>query len=275
MLTILDTIYNDLKTFNDEKISPRLTRELNKINNQLLNKLRTVLESFTEETHQFNLDKALEKIRMHLNLHIDRLTGEHILNLLDMGFHYSHIGTLYNASITALKNRVEKTQRHPPKPLVTLPDFLYGKDFREFTEEDRYQLAQWVLHQKMLAGDDKVAVDSAGKILSDHHQFVKEGILDTWQQIKIIDEFYMTKFFPLFEKRLRGSGVNVNEIFDNILGEMQDSVKKLPIQLQSEMDLMVEKAKKRGKYIKKEDQLIPGGIIVECEREPQNQTKEE
>lgn len=135
--------------------------------------------------------------------------------------------------------------------IPNLPESIRGKTPEEITDEEGAQIGKIALIRRVLETND---IDAASKLVTIFNQTVKTESLRKWQQVKILDEFYMSKLLPALQKEFSSAGINldVKIIVKKILGDLSEEMRgKVQEAVEiSAMDDLVAKAKRRGKFVK-------------------------
>jgi len=177
---------------------------------------------------------------------------------------------------------VEKDMKFRPKFYRyrgnLIPGHLKKKKTQELTEAEMATMGRLTLLAQMLSGQiNNTTINAASKLISNFQGDIKVDSDRIWLKIvKPLEELFMGCLYPAIHRlfSLREEKVPVNTIFDETLGELTPTLEEIEKQFDIEVKEVsgfseaIEKAKKRGHWIKKKEKPI--GSIAVLEKEIQD-----
>jgi hypothetical protein len=254
----LATVLKELKDFYPE-IEPRILlnhrRKLDRIFKDFDLAVGSYVQKF-ERTDTKSCLAAVQQAKQLLPHHLENEAIKHFRVIFTM----AEMAALFNCTVDNINNRQrlqiareEKAddERCRALGIPNLPESMKGKAPEDITDEEAAQIAKIVLIRQVVEKND---LDAASKLVGIFNQTVKTESLRKWQQIKLLDEFYMSKLLPALQKEFSTAGINldVKIIVKKILGDLSEEMRgKVKEAVENpELDELVKKAKKRGKHYK-------------------------
>lgn len=151
---------------------------------------------------------------------------------------------------------VEEVQEEKPKFRYRgdlLPAYIKNKAQEELTEKEIAMMAKIKLLSAILSGRiDNSSVGAAFKLIENFRKDIKADSGRLWREVvKPLEDFYVSVLYPMIHRgfQLRGDNSPINLVFADALGEVFLLFENPP--LPDPLDEAIEKAKRRGKWIKK------------------------
>ena len=267
MIPDLEQVYERLRQFREEiaQCPARPTQSQLKALDHILGELRQGMNILDARKNRTNVRDCLTEIAQIKGLHADNVIGpELIIEMKKLNFTNDDLAAFLQCHVRNIEGRL-KTGRKNMEERKTNQQFIFPPSLRDrdpetLTQEERYQIAQFALLAIVTSGKSgRDVMDAAGKMITHFDQTIKTESLRRWQQIKLFDDFYMTKFLPRLHKIFvtQEIPVDIKTIYREVLSGLQEETKKLTSQAyeESEMDKLIKKAKKRGKWVKKAEPI--------------------
>lgn len=254
----LATVLKELKDFYP-LIEPRILlahrRKMDRIFKDFDQAVGAYLQKF-ERTDIKSCLAAVQQVKQFLPHHLD----SEVIAFFKRIFTVGEIASLFGCTEDNINNRYRAQVKREEKAdeersnalgIPNLPESMRGKAAEDITDEEAAQIAKIVLIRRVLENND---LDAASKLVNMFNQTVKTESLRKWQQVKLLDEFYMSKLLPALQKEFSNAGINldvkiiVKKILSDLSDEMRGKVKEAVES--SELDDLVMKAKRRGKFVK-------------------------
>lgn len=267
MSTELDlaTVLKELKDFYPEIESRILLNQRRKLE-RIIRDFEVAVGGYLQKFERTDVKSCLAAVQQYKQFLPHHLESECIGHFKRI-FTIPEIATLFGCTDDNIQNRwraqvkrEEKAEEERSRALgiPNLPASMKGKAAEDITDEEAAQVAKIILIRRVVENND---LDAATKLIGIFNQSVKSESLRKWQQIKIMDEFYMSKFMPAVQKEFAKAEINldVKIIIKGILKELSEEMKgkvQEAISESSELDALVSKAKRRGKFVKKEEGLF-------------------
>lgn len=207
-----------------KKVHQRLTVALNRQLMTLLDELEKFAYKFTADVKTGTLAECLEAVRRLKGWYPEKLRTKDYLRYRDMEWEKDEIRSLYGLSLNqmyareraaavARKDREDMDRPNAaPKGGIALPDYIANKSPEELTDEDAFIIARNQMIQACLGG----SMDAAQKIVDRFQRFMQSDLKVKWEQVRILDRFFLSDFLPAVQKQLR-----MNDPLPKILAEVE------------------------------------------------------
>lgn len=260
----LATVLKELKDFYPE-IETRILLNHRRKMERIFKDFDLAIAGYLRKFDKADVKSCLSAIQETKQLQPHNLDSEAIRHFNQI-FTQEEIASLFGCSRDNINmrwrnflKREEKAEEARSRALgiPSLPASMKGKAPEDITDEEAAQIAKIVLIRRVLENND---LDAASKLVGMFNQTVKSESLRKWQQVKILDEFYMSRLMPAMQKEFTTANINVDvkiivkKILSDLSEEMRGKVKEAVES--SALDELVTKAKKRGKFVKSEGLFI-------------------
>lgn len=228
-----------------------------------LSQLREYVKIERRETVYEDAGAAIDCLRRIMPLTLNSVTPEFIQELVHIGWKEDWIARLLGVKQPAISNRLkEATEKRITKMgdgdilSVVLPRELRDKPAEELSDEDRAMIAEYQLYVVTRYGKvGKDKIDAAGKLITMYRDRKVQEIAIQGKKLKIGLDYLLSEFLPNLQKKIRLAGINVDvkSMFRDALMELRKRWEiGTTVQSTDEFDRAVKKAKKRGKWVKKD-----------------------
>ena len=268
-LDVFDSCLENFKSFRGD-IAPRLTKELQDKYDRLVDNFRKAIVAYGGSSPKSTVKECAEIICRLKNLNPTRLTNEMILQLRDLNFKHEEIAILFGTVRANIERRDRSAKKRAEEKAygpIVLPGVLKEKKVEDLTDEEIYQIAKWKILQTLThPGVDKESLDAAKAIMEHNLKRAKDESIKRWAWIREADGFLRTEFLPALYKEfeLNNIQVDIKKIFKAVYKNLQGEIRKVVGEMYAESDLdeVVRKAKRRGKWLKKKSEKVSSGLPV-------------
>lgn len=222
MIHSFGELLTHLRVFH-KKIHKRLTHALNKQLMGLLDEVAAFSYKFNEEVVTTSIQQCLETVRKFKSFNPDRLHAKEYQFYMQMGWDRKEVGYLYGLSKDQLYSKLrgagnlsadEKAEKGTMD--LQIPKYIREKSPEELTDEDGYVIARIQIIQACVGG----SLEASKQLLDRFQRFMQSDLKVKWEQVKIMDNFYLSHFLPAIQKNLR-----MNDPLPRILAECAEMEK--------------------------------------------------
>ncbi|OGP46227.1 MAG: hypothetical protein A3K30_03915 [Deltaproteobacteria bacterium RBG_13_51_10] len=225
MTTGFDEIIDRLRSF-QKKVHTRLQRIHNSELMHLIDALQGFSHKVANDLDRTSMKSCLEAVGRLKSFRPHRLGTQEMAAYLDLGWDKTEIATLYSLSSTQMYTKHQATMRDAkdgkfekkligggPEGGPVLPDYLKEKKPEELTDEDTYVIARIQMVHASLNGN----LEASQKLLNQFKGFMQSDLKVKWEQVKILDNFFLSQFLPNIQKHIK-----INDPLPRILAELNE-----------------------------------------------------
>ena len=225
MTTGFDEIIDRLRTFH-KKVHTRLLQIQNSEFMHLLDALQGFSHKVADDLDRTSMKSCLEAVGKLKSFRPHRLGTREMAAYLDLGWDKTEVATLYGLSGSQMYSKDQATKKdlkngkfekrvigEGPEGGPVLPDYLKEKKPEELTDEDTYIIARIQMVHASLGGN----LDASQKLLNQFKGFMQSDLKIKWEQVKILDNFFLSHFLPAVQKNMK-----MNDVLPRILAELNE-----------------------------------------------------
>lgn len=221
-----DQLVDRLRSFH-KKVHGRLTGMLNKEFMGLLDALQVFSNKVNSDVDRTSLKGCLEAVGRIKSFHPYSLLPQHLAAYLEIGWESNEVAHLYGIAtnhmysrIRVMKRKMEDgkigkkaTEEKEPEPFFQLPEYLKDKPPEELTEEDTMVIARIQIAKACMGG----SLEASKQVLDRFQRFMQSDLKTKWEQVKILDNFFLSEFLPAVQRHLK-----INDPAPKILAELEE-----------------------------------------------------
>lgn len=206
-----------------KKVHKRLTHALNKQLMGLVDQVEQFSYRFSDENVPPTVQACLEVLRKAKSFNPDRLNRKDLAFYLEIGWDKKEIATLYGLSQHQLYTKVRlaigmtaaerRDRAGKAGSEIRIPDYILKKDPEDLTDEDAFVVARIQMIQASLGGN----IEASQKIVDRFQRFIQGDLKTKWEQVKILDNFFLSHLLPALQKHIR-----MNDPLPRILAECRE-----------------------------------------------------
>lgn len=238
MIQSFDELVTHLRVFH-KKIHKRLTHQLNKQLMLLLDEVEKFSYKFNDEVAPASLQTCLETVCKLKRFIPDLLQAAQMQAYLEMGWDKKEIAWLYGLSSKwqmyskmRVASRAERREKGEAGAIdLQIPQYIREKSPEELTDEDGYVIARIQILQACLGGN----LEASKQLLDRFQRFMQSDLKVKWEQVKILDNFFLSHFLPAIQKHLR-----MNDPTPKILAECSEMINVTPPSMRERVERIKE-----------------------------------
>jgi hypothetical protein len=238
MIQSFTELVTHLRVFH-KKVHQRLTHQLNKQLMLLLDEVEKFSYKFNDEVAPASLQTCLETVCKLKRFSPDRLQAKEMQAYLDMSWDKKEIAWLYGLSSKwqmyskmRVASRAEGAEKGEAGAIdLQIPKYIRDKGPEELTDEDAFVIARIHLVKASIAGN----LEASKNLIDRFQKFVQSDLKVKWEQVKIMDNFFLSHFLPAVQKQIR-----MNDPLPKILTECSEMIDVTPASMRERVSRIKE-----------------------------------
>jgi len=252
----VDKLREDLKEFKVQVANKLGKTQLDRLD-RMIERLDPISNAIKSDAVKSDKKACIEALSQYMGWHTGILRNDWINVLRSMGFSIEDLALMFQTSHQNMRSRIQTADATEADKVPAWMQAILAKDQKDITDDDMERVLKWKMFS--MATTDKATRDTneaASKLLANLQSRKKEDWIVSYEQNVVIREFLMSELLPALHRRfqIEQVAVDIKKIFYDALLSLDDKVKAIGqrIWALSEMDELIAKAKKRGKWKKKD-----------------------